>query len=184
MKAYPGTNKLKNGQSITIRHARVEDAPQLLETKRKYIAESPYIPLLPEEYTQTLEEEIQLIQNYINQVNSVLLIAECEGKIVGNIDLTGATRIQLQHTAMIGIGILSEYRRNGIGYFLMKHAMDWVQSNEHINLIWLEVYLENTPAIQLYEKLGFKTVGSIPGFFKLENTLSEKLIMYWEKSKV
>jgi ribosomal protein S18 acetylase RimI-like enzyme len=178
MKAFPATYKLKNGSVITIRHARIEDAAKLVETKRKYIAESPFIPITIEEYTQTLEQEEQLISNYINQTNSLLLIAELDGEILGNIDLTGSSRNQLAHTAMMGIGMLPAFQGMGLGTYLLKHALDWAQSNEKLEIIWLEVMPENIYAVKLYTQSGFEAVGSIPNFFKQENLQFDKLTMY------
>lgn len=178
MKGYTGTYNLKNGLEITIRHARIEDAAKLIVTKRKYIAESSFIPLNIEEYTQTIEQEEQLISTYLTQINSSLFVVEFEGEIVGNIDLTGSTRKQLAHTAMLGIGMLPAFQGLGLGTLLLKHALDWALSNEILEIIWLEVMPENSYAVKLYTQSGFVVAGSIPNFFKQEKHQLDKLTMY------
>ena len=57
------------------------------------------------------------------------------------------------------INILDRYRRNGHASELMKHL---IAKNKNISL---EVKCDNTPAINLYEKHGFKKVAIREGYY-------------------
>lgn len=57
------------------------------------------------------------------------------------------------------INVLESYRRNGHASELMKHL---VAKNKNISL---EVRCDNTPAIILYEKFGFKKVAERRGYY-------------------
>jgi N-acetylglutamate synthase-like GNAT family acetyltransferase len=89
--------KLKNGKLVVIREAEVEDAEKLLDCIKTYIPESDFIPKLEEEIKMTVEQEREWIRTFSVQENSLVLVAEYEGQIIGNIDLAGNQHFQTQH---------------------------------------------------------------------------------------
>ena len=56
-----------------------------------------------------------------------------------------------------GIGIAVAHRGKGLGESLMRGVIDEARARG-IRDLWLEVLVQNEPAIRLYEKLGFETV--------------------------
>jgi ribosomal protein S18 acetylase RimI-like enzyme len=54
------------------------------------------------------------------------------------------------------IYIIPEYRRQGIGKKLMEQAENWAQKRGDMQ-IGLQVFCQNTPAINLYNQLGYQT---------------------------
>ena len=67
-----------------------------------------------------LEKEFDLIKAYRESENSIFLIAEFDGELIGNIDLTGSKRFKMHHTGMIGMGIKEEWRNQGLGKILIQ----------------------------------------------------------------
>ena len=59
---------------------------------------------------------------------------------------------------VIDIGVLSEYRKRGIGKGLFEAVFQYMRENG-VGSLNLEVREDNIPAIRLYEKLGFEKVG-------------------------
>ena len=59
---------------------------------------------------------------------------------------------------VIDIGVLSEYRKRGIGKGLFEAVFRYMRENG-VETLNLEVREDNIPAIRLYEKLGFEKVG-------------------------
>ena len=57
----------------------------------------------------------------------------------------------------------SLYRRQGIAYKLLNQAILALPAT--VNSVVLEVRSQNTPAISLYEKMGFVTLGKRRGFY-------------------
>lgn len=168
---------LKNKKMVTIRMCREDDAVKLIHTIKRYLKDSPGIPMLPEEFVYTPEEEKQLIQRFAVQENSLLLVAEHDGEIIGNIDLTGSQRSRMRHTAMIGMGMLEVWRGQGLGTVLMEQVMLWAKHNPFLEQVWLEVYAENTAGVYLYKKCGFEEKGRYDAFFKHKGIYSDKIIM-------
>lgn len=59
---------------------------------------------------------------------------------------------------VIDIGVLSEYRKRGVGKGLFEAVFQYMRENG-VGTLNLEVREDNIPAIHLYEKLGFEKVG-------------------------
>lgn len=169
---------LKSGNIICIRKLEVSEASKLLELKRNYINDTNSIPLTLQEYPLDIEKEEALIAKYNHSKNSILLVAEYKGELIGNIDLTGSDRFKMAHTAMIGMGIKEEWRNKGLGTALIQSVLNAAKENQIIKLIWLDVYANNQLGINLYRKMGFVVSGVIKNFFKEENGFQDKLQMY------
>lgn len=170
--------KLKNGISIKIRVAHATDAQALIDLKCSYIEESGTIPLNIDEYDTRTEKEEELINKYNSSKNGLLLVAEHEGKLIGNIDITGHERQKMAHTAMLGMGLHKDWRNIGLGTLLIQEATDWAKYNSPLELIWLDVYANNTLGFNLYQKMGFRINGRIPKFFKHKDIYFDKISMY------
>src|SRR5690606_38840269 len=95
--------KLKNRKSVLIRQTEISDAEKLLNCIKTYIPQSQYIPKLEQEIKLTIEQEEDWINSFLVNNNSLLLVAEYENQIIGNIDLTAKRRKVMENTAVIGI---------------------------------------------------------------------------------
>ena len=68
---------------------------------------------------------------------------------------------------IITIATAPAYRRSGVGRALMDHAIRELQ-RERADRLFLEVSERNTPALDLYRKLGFRQVGRREGYYRLQ----------------
>jgi len=89
------------------------------------------------------------------------IVAEEDGEIVGYVMCrieTGLPDFGLLGIAkkghVISIAVLPEHQRKGIGAALVKEAMASMRVYK-AKECYLEVRVSNTPAVKLYEKLGF-----------------------------
>lgn len=176
-KMNPKEVTLKNGKTVLIRQAEVADAQHLLDCVKKYIPQSEYIPKLEQEIVITVEQEREWINSFLIHNNSLLLVAEYENLVIGNIDLTGNRRKVMEHTAVIGMGMLKEWRNSGLGTALLDTAIEWARQNPVLELIWLQVYTANKAALHLYRKMGFEENGIMKSFFKHNNDYFDNLTM-------
>jgi ribosomal protein S18 acetylase RimI-like enzyme len=61
-----------------------------------------------------------------------------------------------RHTHIFLLYVLPSHRRQGIGQALMQHIENWArQRGDH--QIGLQVFTSNTPALNLYQNLGYQT---------------------------
>jgi len=176
MKMHPVTHFTKDGKEIIIREANEDDALNLIELKKSYIKDTTSIPMYEFEYKNDIQMEKTWIHKFLTELNSLLLVAEHNNKLIGNIDVHGNQRKKLYHTGMIGMGIAYEWQNRKIGSFLMEHVMSWAEKKSPLNIIWLEVYSTNKGGIKLYEKYGFEKCGLIKNFFEKENP-ADKITM-------
>ena len=83
----------------------------------------------------------------------------------------------LEEAHITNIAVSPEYRRKHIGEALLKTIIDDCYKNM-VKFITLEVRISNTPAINLYEKYGFKSLGTRKGYYQDNN--EDALIMWTE----
>lgn len=167
----------KNDQTLLIREAISDDAKLLINLKLEYLKNTATLPLFEDEYPNDVKEEREMIQRYHSETNSILLVAIFGDEIIGNIDLTGSWRKKMQHTAMIGMGIHTQWQNQGVGTLLLKNTLEWTKENEFLKTVWLEVYATNHSGITLYQKMGFIKTGIIPQFFCEDGLYIDKIIM-------
>ncbi len=169
---------LKNNDIVTIQTCNVEDAEELLKTVKTYLVDSEYIPVRPEEFTISIEKEKLRIRSFLENDNSLLLIAKKGNEILGNIDITGSQKEAIKHTAVIGMGMLKECRNRGLGTALLRKGIEWAKQNPVLEILWLQVYAENTAGVTLYKNAGFEINGIQKKFFKTkENIYFDNVIM-------
>lgn len=153
---------MKKEPAIIVREARPEDAAQLIDFVTRLSEETElYLLLAPGEFTLTVEEEADLLENYALSDNSAYFVAEVDGQIVGGLNLKGGTRAGNRHCAVLGISIANGWRGMGIGSQLMAHAVQWARQNSVLERIELRVFVENEPALHLYEKYEFEIEGRL-----------------------
>jgi ribosomal protein S18 acetylase RimI-like enzyme len=93
---------------------------------------------------------------------AVTMAAFAGRELVGECTLRRRERRDTRHTGVLGIVILDEYRGVGVGEKLMAEVLQRAR-RIGVWLVELEAMEINRGAIHLYEKLGFRRVGVVPG---------------------
>lgn len=105
------------------------------------------------------------------------MIAEIDGRIVGNLNFDGGQRPRTRHMGEFGLTVLKDYWGQGVGSILLKYLINWSRETGVIKKINLTVREDNKTAIKLYKKFGFKEEGFITRFFYLEGKFYNALKM-------
>lgn len=95
--------------------------------------------------------------------NAILLVADLDGKIVGNLSFRVGPTKKFSHAGEFGVQILKDCWNLGIGTELIKYLINWAKENKSIYKISLRVRSDNQNAIHVYKKLGFKEEGLLKG---------------------
>ena len=134
-------------QNIEIRQAKLYDVPALARIER----DSFDSPWSADEITKDVTSDDGSI--YV----AVALIGD---ERAGYADM----RIIKGESQIYNIAVAPEFRKQGIGEALLDHM---VRKSEEIGLsiITLEVRAGNEAAMALYEKMGFRKVGTRPGYY-------------------
>jgi len=120
---------------------------------------------LPENYTDYFF--IDLYQRF----PETFIVAEENGEVTGyimcrvelglsNFGFSGV--IKKGH--IVSVAVLPQYRRKGIGQALITEAMEGMRLH-NAKQCFLEVRTTNTPAVDLYKKLGFQVTRTIHGYY-------------------
>ncbi len=183
MKFQSIQKQLKDNATVLIREATTHEADELRCVVKEYVEESEFIPYAENEYQLSLEDETKWIESFHQVPNSLLLLALVDGKIVGNITLTGNKRKQLQHTAIVGLGMLKPFRGKGLGRLLFEAAIGWAKDDSGLESLTLELNEANEVGRKLYESLGFIQVGRLPRNVKFSTTYYTDTIIMTMKIK-
>ena len=152
----------KNGQTFTIREATAEDAEELLPYARAVAAETDFFVIEPDEFPATVAKEREWIEGHLGHPGKLLLMAEAEGAIIGNVSFAVGPVRRLAHRGVLGIAVVKAWRGQGVGTALMETLLAWAAASPTVEKVSLEVFTENHSAIRLYRKLGFVEEGLRP----------------------
>lgn len=150
---------LPQGEVCVIRSARETDAANLIEYLNQIGGETPLLPSGAGEFYLSPDEEKKFISRQSEAENSLYLIAEARGRIIGILTLEGNSRPRMKHVAELGVSVTKDYWQKGIGRFLMETALGWAERSPTLRKVFLIVHHQNRRAIDLYLKLGFVQEG-------------------------
>ena len=97
-----------------------------------------------------------VLSNIANGVPQYVALSGEE--VVGWCDITPMRPEGFTHCGQLGMGVREGFRRLGIGTRLIDQTICKAKE-ERLERIELQVYASNTPAIKLYEKVGFIVEG-------------------------
>ncbi|RLG95938.1 hypothetical protein DRO27_03190 [Candidatus Bathyarchaeota archaeon] len=83
---------------------------------------------------------------------------------------------KMSRLGSLGVSVKDGYRGIGIGKDLMKEAEKHA-IHMRLKSLKLDVFENNEPAIALYEKMGYKITGRVPGAILYKGEYIDSLIM-------
>ena len=166
-------------KQITLRNPNVSDAKTMVDYMKQMLGETYYLLREPNEFMSVEEEEVYL-QNLESDSSSFFICAFDQDQMVGNVSINSrANRKKIAHRCTLGISVLKKYWSYGIGSKLLEEALTQAKK-EGYKQVELEVYADNTRAIKLYEKHGFKQYGRLPNAFNVKGTMIDSIFMVKE----
>ena len=173
---YNETITLRDGRSCVLRNGKYEDGQALLDVFIKAHEETDFLLTYPDEVTYTAEQEAEYLQKKTDSEDSVEILAEVDGVIVGTagIECIG-DRYKTRHRADFGISVIREYWRLGIGRALTSACIACAKSAGYSQLE-LEAVAENEGALALYRSEGFTEYGRNPRGFKSRLTGYQEVV--------
>lgn len=150
---------------MEIRQAVPENAEKLIEYLKLVGGETDNLTFGAEGMPVSVEAEKRFIQSYLDDDRSAMLLAWDGDDIVGCGSLMCMNR-RMSHRAGIAISVKKSEWGKGIGSALMDRMIAQALK-AGIEIISLEVRVDNKRAIHLYEKYGFRIIGTFPAFFKI-----------------
>jgi len=127
---------------------------------------------------RTRQQQVDSHAEMMKDVESgrdVVVIAEADGKAVGQSSARKRSG-RLKHTAGLGVFVKKQYRNQGIGSELMKE-LETQAKKMGVEILYLEVY-GVSPAVRLYERLGYQEYGRLPGGIMYRGEYVDRVSMY------
>ena len=116
-------------------------------------------------------------ESFLNELSNDLARYYAAFDINGNLlGYAGCWQI-LEEVHITNIAVSPDFRRQKIGERLLRQIIDDCYKNK-AKYITLEVRVSNNAAIKLYEKYGFKSLGTRKGYY--QNNNEDALIMWTE----
>jgi GNAT superfamily N-acetyltransferase len=93
-------------------------------------------------------------------------VAERDGRVVGTYILKANQPGPGSHVANAAFMVASDAQGSGVGRRMAEHCLEEARHLGFRAMQFNFVVSTNTPAIHLWEQLGFKVVGTLPGAFR------------------
>ncbi len=161
---------------LEIRELRKQDAKTLIEYTIRIGSETDNLTFGAEGFPATVEDEVKVLEKIHEDPRSIMLGVFKGKQMIANGSISSLPR-RMSHRAELGLSVLKDEWNKGIGSILLDKLIDFARSSG-IEIINLEVRSDNTSAIHLYEKYGFKRIGTSPAFFKINDKYYDFEIMY------
>ena len=158
--------------AIEIRSARAGDIPStracldVVARERRYIAMLEAPPL----------DASRAFWGTIIEKGWPFEIAVVDDRVVGWCDIIVEHHVVHRHAGVLGIGLLPEFRGQGIGRRLLSATLDDARRCG-LERVELSVYAGNPRARRLYEALGFVVEGVRRRHRKLDGAYDDSILM-------
>ena len=174
---------------LIIREAVVADAEAMTALVQS-IAQEPGLvvsdsdtpPSGTPEQTQTMiDAKRDEIRRLGDSERSLILLAESDGEVVGELMLIGDRPGLARGTVGLDINVKAGHRNQGVGSALLERGIEWARSAPEVTRVLLNVIVTNAAAIHLYEKFGFIVEGepfTAPGFTPRPATRLVKMVLH------
>ncbi len=142
--------------TIKIRAAEPDDYAAIHETMMQPLAQA-----------QTLQLPYASVEMWRKRLAETpagdhVLVAEIDGKVVGNLGLHAAAKsMRRRHAGFVGMSVHDAWHRRGVGLALMKAAIDLADNWLQYTRLELTAYTDNPGALALYQKCGFEIEGTL-----------------------
>ena len=158
-----------------VRVAEPGDAERLVELAREVGSEEEGWLITAGEW-RSAPAERRYLKAIRRHPDAAVFVAESNGGIVGRLSISRDAHPASKHVADLGLMVSREHRRQGIGLALMEAAERWARESG-VRKLELHVFPHNTPAIALYEKLGYEREGLRRGHYRRGDELIDAILM-------
>lgn len=144
---------------MTIREATSADAASVIDMIKGIISEAEFTLTQIDEFKRTEERQKILLEKYHQFEGSIYLVAEKNGKLIGDAAFENGRRNRNKHQGEFALGVIPSFRKMGVANALLETLMEWAVEHPLIRKVKLRVAVQNYNAIHLYRNLGFMEEG-------------------------
>ncbi|GAA0088407.1 GNAT family N-acetyltransferase [Clostridium perfringens] len=168
---------LKDSKNLILRKPLEYDAENIIKYLNTVGSESNNLLFGKGEFPLTVEQEKAYISRINQSSNSFMVLGTINNEIVSVAQLSSPNMKRISHNSAIAISVKKDYWNIGIGSAVMEELIKFAKDKGSIKTISLGVREYNNIAIKLYEKYGFKKIGTHKNYFNIEETYYDKILM-------
>ena len=98
--------------------------------------------------------------------SGLTVVAVDEGRIVGTAKMGRNRPGPGGHVSTASFMVAADARGRGVGRRLCRYALDWARAHGYAGMQFNAVAESNVHAVRLYQALGFRVIGTVPGAFE------------------
>lgn len=165
------------GKNVNIRKARPEDAENILSLLKIIGGETDNLTFGAAGIPFSVQQEAEYLEGLADSKTDLYLVAEADGELCGTACYSQMKRRHMSHRGEISIALRKSVWGCHVSTRLMERILDFAENECRAEIVSLKVRSDNARAIALYKKFGFETVGTFPGFMKIDGKLADCDIM-------
>ena len=166
----------RDGRRWTLRPARPTDGRPLARLFADVRREGRWLITTPGSVSEPSESF--WISEMIRAGEHLVLIAEGDGEVIGNVLVSVDRGVATEHIGVLSITIAEAWRDIGIGTELVEAAQRWVEERG-LRKLSLGVFPENARAIAVYAKRGFVREGLRRAQYRSGSAFRDEVLMAW-----
>lgn len=159
-------------ENITIRPSKPSDLPHLHQLFSEVTSTG-------ETYDFAPNTSKEVVEKYFTAPDIKCFVAEVEGQLAGMYILKPNRPGNASHIGNCSYMVFEKFKGKGIGEALGKHSIEQAKKNGFHAIQFNFVVSTNLPAVNLWKKLGFEIIGTIPqGYNHSKLGLVDAYIMF------
>jgi RimJ/RimL family protein N-acetyltransferase len=166
----------RDGRPWTLRPARPTDGRALARLFSDVRREGRWLITAPGSVSEP--SEAFWIAEMIRAGEHLVLVAEADGDVVGNVLVSVDRGVATEHIGVLSITIADGWRDVGIGSDLVAAAQAWTRERG-LRKLSLGVFPDNDRAVAVYEKRGFTREGHRRGQYRVGEEYRDEILMAW-----
>jgi ribosomal protein S18 acetylase RimI-like enzyme len=168
MKIVPAEARLRDGRVVGLRSPEASDVAESLVFMRQLAREAWRMLNHPPAFFDgvTAEQQAALFDAVAAHPRSIMILAFDGARVVGSTSMGAAGASVSPHVGELGLGVLAAYAGLGLGRALTE-ALVAAAATAGVTNLTLRVRTFNERAIRLYERVGFRRVGTLVGVARL-----------------
>lgn len=168
---------LKDGQKLLVREATEDDAEDLINYLGIVNGETDFLTRGKNESRVDVDWEKNFLRETKKQNGSVFLVGYLGKELACSANFAAPQKARLAHNCEMGITVKKKFWHLGAASSLLTDLIEFAEKDLVLRTMHLGVYENNTRAIRLYEKFGFREVGRHKDFFRVGDSFFDEILM-------
>ncbi|HEY6077691.1 MAG TPA: GNAT family N-acetyltransferase [Polyangiaceae bacterium] len=173
---FPQSIALRGSRHAELARVTPADAAAVLAHYERAAGETDFMAFGPGELGRGVEEQAELLGALQAPEVGLALKGVVDGELAALVVIKRLTRPRVHHVGELGLSVLKAYWFLGLGRALCEAAIMAARPTG-LTRVELRTRQDNARAISLYEDLGFRVEGRLPGAFRVGDVEHDDVLM-------